>query len=175
MECSSREGWANHSSGDDELNMNRNIVSVFCLGFVFITSSAACQENAYSNETSSLPSHLIFIEAGGHGLASINFEQYLSEHIGVRVGYGIYIPLLLNFYFGNERLFEVGAGAMYSPYAYFEPFVSKERTLLFGCTIGHKFQPSIGGLTLRYSFTPMFNPSNGKLLPMFGLSLGLAF
>jgi hypothetical protein len=142
---------------------------------VFLASLAVCQDGSYSHETSLSPSHLVFVEAGGHGLASINYEQYLSKHVGVRVGYGIYIPVLLNFYFGNERLFEVGLGAMYSPYAYFKPFVVKERTLLLGGTIGHKFQPNIGGLTLRYSFTPLFNPSDRKFMPMFGLSCGLAF
>jgi hypothetical protein len=121
------------------------------------------------------PNYLIFLEAGGHGLASINFEQYLSKHIGVRVGYGVYIPILLNFYFGENYLLALGVGAMYSPYVCSKPYVEKERTLLLGGTIGHKFQPSNGGFTLRYSFTPTFNPSNGKFFPMFGLSLGLAY
>jgi hypothetical protein len=121
------------------------------------------------------PTYLVFLEAGGHGfLASINYEDYLSRRVGIGVGYGIYVPVMVNFYFGNKYLLELGAGGMYSPYKIPEPFIEREKQLLLGCTLGHKFQPNEGGLTLRYSFTPMLNPSNGRFLPMFGLSIGLA-
>jgi hypothetical protein len=143
--------------------------------FLFLfASSGVCQEQGYQTDIGSSPSHLIFLELGGHGLASINYEKYLTKHVGVRVGVGLCFPLLLNYYIGNERLLELGVGLMYSPIA-LKPFVLKEKTVLLGCTIGHKFQPNRGGLSLRYSFTPMFNPSNGKFVPMFGLSAGFAF
>ncbi|MEO8166606.1 MAG: hypothetical protein ABI623_00075 [bacterium] len=151
------------------------VTSAFMLIVVLNVDSGFSQENtsAYSSDT--FPSYLIFAEAGGHGLASINCEYYFSHRVGLRVGYGIYVPVLLNFYFGQRYLLELGAGMMFTQYNVVESFQGKQKTLLLGCTIGHKFQPVEGGVTLRYSFTPMFNPSNGKFLPMFGLSLGVAF
>jgi hypothetical protein len=150
-------------------------VLVLCVSIVLLSSPAVCQDFDNSNVPVPTPSHLVFVEAGGHGLASINYEHYLSRHVGLRIGYGIYVPLLVNYYFGDERMLEAGAGVMYSPYACFDPFIDKRQTVLVGATIGHKFQPKAGGVTLRYSFTPMFNPANSRFLPMLGLSVGLAF
>ncbi len=137
-------------------------------------SSSSSQNNSDDYQADIFPSYLVFLEAGGHGLASINYEHYVSKRVGIRVGYGVYVPVMVNFYFGNKYLLELGAGAIYPLYNVPDTFIGRKKSLLLGCTIGHKFQPVDGGLTLRYSFTPMFNPSNGKFLPMFGLSVGLA-
>lgn len=158
--------------------MNRIVFVALCLfmllGVLSVNVGVSQQmSDFYSADT--FPSYLVFAEAGGHGLASVNYEYYFSHRVGLRVGYGIYIPVLLNFYFGKRYLLELGAGMIFTQYNVAESFQGKQRTLLLGCTIGHKFQPIDGGVTLRYSFTPMFNPSNGKFKPMIGLSLGYAF
>ena len=128
------------------------------------------------NEDSQHPSFLIFAEGGGPGIMSVNLEKYFSQEVGLRagVGYGLF-PIYLNYYIGKEKQLELGIGMIYSPYKIVEPFVEKEKSVLVGLTIGHKYQPIRGGLTLRFSFTPLFNPSNGKTLILGGISMGFAF
>lgn len=119
------------------------------------------------------PSYLVFTELGGPGLYSANVEKYISRTVGIRVGYGVAVPAFVNLYFGYERQLELGAGLVYAVYEW--PELYGEKRTLLGLTIGHKYQPYVGGFTLRYTFAPMLNLSDGKFIPMFGLSAGIAF
>jgi len=126
------------------------------------------------------PSSLIFAEGGGPGLMSINVEKYLSKEIGIRggIGYGM-IPFYFNYYKGEEKQLELGIGLVYSRYAILKSIVGKDKSILIGITIGHKYQPKRGGLTLRFSFTPLINPFSGEsssgIQLLAGISIGIAF
>jgi len=158
-----------------EVNTRRHFYIYLFAALHFLNVHSALSQDGTSHTSEPSPSYLVFVELGGHGLVSINYEGYFSKRVGARVGYGVLIPVFLNFYFGDERMLEIGAGGVFSPYGPLGSFIQKKGTLLFGVTIGHKYQPNKGGLSLRYSFTPMFNPSNGRFAPLFGLSAGLAF
>jgi len=139
-----------------------------------IAGPALAQITELDPETEPSLSYLVFVEAGGQGIASINIEKYFSRHIGLRAGGGLLFPVMVNFYFGYEKMFELGVGAAYAPY-FLGTFVPKEKSVILSMTIGHRYQPKFGGLTLRYSFTPMLNVTSGKSFPMMGLSFGFAF
>jgi len=116
----------------------------------------------------------VFLEGGGQGLASLNYEQSIYNNFSLRLGYGIFIPVMINYYLGEKYQFELGAGLTYSPYK-IEPIVEKGKTLLYSITIGHKYQPNYGGLTLRFSFTPIYNPINSRIQIMGGISIGVSY
>ncbi len=136
--------------------------------------------NNYAQEVKSVNSnnnkkfYYIFLEGGGQGLASINYEQSVYDNMSVRLGYGFFIPLLVNYYIGEEYQFELGVGLAYSPFKILT-ITNKEKTLLYSITIGHKYQPIYGGLTFRFSFTPLYNQENNRFQIMGGISIGKSY
>ncbi|MCB9211268.1 MAG: hypothetical protein H6609_18015 [Ignavibacteriales bacterium] len=151
----------------------KNVFLSLVLILVFQNCNSA-QEIISVNSNSNKSFYHIFLEGGGQGLASINYEQSVYNNISVRLGYGIFIPMLVNYYIGEEYQFELGVGLAYSPYK-ISTITNKEKSLLYTITVGHKYQPIYGGLTLRFSFTPMYNPENSRLQIMGGISVGISY
>ena len=130
--------------------------------------------------SSAIRSNVFFAEAGGSGLLfSMNYERLLNNKFGVRVGigsaeiFGLTIPTILNYYIGQEKKLELGLGLIYTDYFTDDggKYISNGKFLITG-TIGHKFQSEKSGIVFRFSFTPIYNPFKGKVLPFGGISIG---
>lgn len=165
--------------------MKKAIVSSFgILLFVF---------HSYAQESASVkkPGMSIFIEAGGPGVISFNYDTRFTasdKGIGGRIGIGgykanntgaIYIPIgITHLLTKNDRdYFEIGAGFTYVNYTRdnndfieFSPFTQNFGHLNFG----YRYQQKEGGLTLRVAFNPVFG--NGFFNPAYGgASIGYKF
>lgn len=124
----------------------------------------------------------IFGEAGGNGISfSINYERFVSCNFGLRVGYGAFygagtsIPFMANFYVGQTYKLELGAGLVFLPLWNFDASFGKEKALVLTSTVGLRFQRSEGGVIVRLSLTPFFDPSRQQFKLFGGLSVGIAF
>ncbi|MCW5895728.1 MAG: hypothetical protein KIT50_09020 [Bacteroidetes bacterium] len=124
----------------------------------------------------------IFLELGGNGVSlSINYERLMFDNFSLRAGCGaIYglgtsFPLMANFYFGTKYKLELGAGFVFLPLWKSTASFGKENSLLFSSTVGLRFQPCEGGVTVRVSATPFFDPATQKFRPYAGVSIGTSF
>ena len=125
----------------------------------------------------------VFVEAGGPGLASFNFDTRFSKKedgIGGRIGLGgfkiegegaVLIPVTINYIIGKNRkdYFEVGAGATFVPStsAVDGPLSQTSGHLNFG----YRYQPEKGGVFFRATINPVFGQD--FFWPYYGgLSLG---
>jgi hypothetical protein len=128
----------------------------------------------------------VFIEAGGPGLASFNFDTRFSKKedgIGGRIGVGgftiegegaVFIPLTINYIIGKDKknYFEVGGGATFVPSssAVDGPLAKTSGHLNFG----YRYQPEKGGVFFRATINPVFGQD--FFWPYYGgLSLGYKF
>lgn len=133
-----------------------------------------------------------FVELGGPGLASINFDTRFSKKndgIGGRVGIGgfsfresftdtraglIFLPVGLNYIFGkdNKNYFEIGAGV--TP-VFGTGDIGSDFSETFGHIIlGYRMQPENGGFTFRAFVCPIF--ASGAFIPYYGgISFGYKF
>jgi hypothetical protein len=133
-----------------------------------------------------------FVELGGPGLASINFDTRFSnknDGFGGRAGIGgfsvrdnfsdskaglIFLPIGVNYIFGkdNKNYFEIGAGV--TP-VFGTGDISSDFSETFGHIIlGYRMQPPNGGFTFRAFMCPVFG--NGFFIPYYaGLSFGYKF
>lgn len=129
----------------------------------------------------------VFVEAGGPGLASFNFDTRFAskeDGIGARIGVGgfnidgegaVFIPLTLNYIIGKDRAnyFELGAGATFVPSSSAVangPFKNTSGHLNFG----YRFQPERGGIFFRATINPIFGEN--FFWPYYGgISLGYKF
>ena len=133
-----------------------------------------------------------FVELGGPGLASINFDTRFSKKsdgIGGRVGIGgfsfresftdtragvVFLPVGLNYIFSknNRNYFEIGAGV--TP-VFGTGDLSSDFSETFGHLIlGYRMQPEEGGFTFRAFVCPIFG--NGVFIPYYGgISFGYKF
>lgn len=129
----------------------------------------------------------VFVEAGGPGLFSFNYDTRFSgkeDGIGGRVGMGgfyvdgegaIFIPLTLNYIISKNKkdYFEFGAGATIVPSSSAidaGPFSQTSGHLNFG----YRYQPEKGGLFFRATVNPIFG--EGLFFPYYGgVSLGYKF
>lgn len=129
----------------------------------------------------------VFIEAGGPGLASFNFDTRFSGKeggIGGRIGVGgfningegaVFVPLTLNYIISKDKAnyFEIGAGATLVPTSSAVepgPFKNTSGHLNFG----YRFQPARGGLFFRATINPVFGQN--FFWPYYGgLSIGYKF
>lgn len=147
-----------------------------CLAMIFISQVS----NAQSAKA-------VFVEAGGPGLASFNFDTRFSgkqDGFGGRIGVGgfnidgegaVFIPLTLNYIISKDKnnFFEIGAGATLVPTSSAidaGPFSSTSGHLNFG----YRYQPEKGGIFFRATLNPIFGQN--FFWPYYGgLSLGYKF
>ncbi len=135
------------------------------------------------NENNGYSENVIFFEVGGNGLgASINYERFLKENVGVRVGFGtlvtfgISVPVMLNYYVGKENnKLELGGGLIYFGEGIKDSFFGDKGAILLGLTIGLRHQKQFRGLVIRVSLTPLYNTNLNKAILYGGLSLGFSF
>lgn len=149
--------------------MNKLVLLIFV-----ITTISFSQENYSEKKKNS-----IFFEAGGNGIvASLNYEHNIFKNVGLRIGFGsaliegrIY-PAMINFYKGDENLFEFGVGVVY--YEKTEGWFSSDESLCISSTIGYKKYP-FEGLLFRASFTPLYVIKSDRFIPFVGISFGFVF
>jgi hypothetical protein len=162
--------------------MKKTIIGIL-LTITSFTVWAQDINNVYDNENYSSKENVLFVEAGGNGiLLSMNYERLIKNNIGLRIGvgslgfFGLTMPAMVNYYIGNERKLELGLGLIYTDYFEIETKESfpNGKFLIVG-TIGHKFQRQEGGIVLRFSFTPIYNPVDEKIIPFGGISIGYSF
>ena len=128
-----------------------------------------------------------FVEAGGPGLASFNFDTRFSGKeggFGGRIGVGgfnidgegaVFVPLTLNYIVSkdNSNYFEIGAGATLVPSSSAidpGPFKNTSGHLNFG----YRYQPAKGGFFFRATINPIFGQN--FFWPYYGgLSIGYKF
>jgi hypothetical protein len=141
----------------------------------------------------------VFVELGGPGLASINYDSRFGnkeDGFGGRVGIGafglrsvptanqgqsnthatvIYIPVGVNYIMGNDdrNYFELGAGvtaAITNAHFRKDDFTSTFAHVL----IGYRVEPEEGGITFRVFLSPAFG-SFGFIPYLGGVSVGYKF
>lgn len=171
--------------------MKKLIFSILpCLFFLF---------NSYSQGAKS-----IYVELGGPGLASANFDMRFSnkeDGLGFRAGIGgfsvstsyyfdgsggsktsvITIPLGLTYLLGKDKknYFELGAGVtpvfVSDKYRSSENSSEDEFTSTFGhLYFGYRLQPANGGFLFRAGIVPVFG--KGYFIPYYaGISFGYKF
>jgi hypothetical protein len=124
----------------------------------------------------------LFVELGGNGiLVTLNYERFIFRHFGVRIGYGgaygvgTTVPIMFNYYIGNEKKLELGIGFVYLP-TWAKDFLSSSgKTTLLACTLGYKHQPIDGGLMVKFALTPFYETTKNQIMFYGGIGLGLAF
>ena len=134
----------------------------------------------------------VFVELGGPGLASVNFDSRFAKKddgFGGRIGIGgfsisdnlgdkggvVFIPIGINYLIGRDskNYFEIGAGL--TPVVGTGDLSGND----FGTTFGHilfgyRMQPKMGGFTFRAFISPVFG--DGFFIPYYGgLSFGYKF
>jgi len=150
--------------------MRKLIFNSFIVLLIF-PSFVTAQNNAKS----------IFVEIGGPGLASLNYDMRFKKKedgLGFRVGIGgftiredygygsertglLTIPVAINYLLGkdNKNYFEIGLGATYIKQSNKSTFYEDSQ---FSSSFGHlhfgyRLQPLNGGFTFRAGITPIFN------------------
>ena len=131
----------------------------------------------------------VFVELGGPGIASFNFDTRFSKSekgLGGRIGIGgwkvedegfLTVPVGINYLLGkdNKNYFEIGAGFTYVHTS--ENYDDEESTFdgTFGhLTFGYRLQPANGGFTFRAAIVPVFG--QGDFIPYYaGISFGYKF
>jgi hypothetical protein len=148
----------------------------------------------------------IFVELGGNaGLYSLNYERFLGEDVGLRIGM-MYVsvsatatsgtttttgsaswfgaPLMFS-YLGvgsdNHKL-DLGIGTVLMYFSggtsTFDATAKASGMLVAGtATVGYRYVPANGGFNFKAGFTPLFFQSAGKayFLPWAGISAGYGF
>lgn len=133
------------------------------------------------------PAKSVYIELGGPGLASINYDMRFKpgeNGLGFRAGVGgfavdeaslVTIPVGLNYLLGkdNRNYFEVGAGATFVTAG--EDYTGETFSGTFGhLSFGYRLQPVNGGFTFRAAIVPIFG--QGGFIPYYaGISFGYKF
>ncbi len=142
----------------------------------------------------------VYFEIGGPGVASFNFDTRFTKSekgIGGRAGFGgfslsyndfnggrdrttaVFIPVGINYLFGNDdrNYFELGAGV--TPVIYKDDFSANDNDGAFTATFGHatfgyRLQPKKSGFTFRAAITPIFGRFG--FIPYYaGISFGYKF
>ncbi len=131
----------------------------------------------------------IYVELGGPGLASVNFDTRFTKTeggLGGRFGIGGFkseeiglftLPVGVNYLLGkdNKNYFEVGAGFTFVNIS--SDNFDEEATFnsSFGhLTFGYRLQPANGGVTFRAAIVPVIS-KNGFLPYYAGISFGYKF
>jgi len=133
----------------------------------------------------------VFVELGGPGLASVNYDmrfQKTEGGFGGRIGIGgfsisedgtsasaIFLPIGVNYLLGKDErnYFEIGGGI--TPVFINDNSSDGSFTSIFGhLNFGYRLQPKNGGFLFRAGIVPIFN-KNGFIPYYFGLSFGYKF
>jgi len=147
-----------------------NFIIVF---FLAINNVVVAQSD--TSFTQSEAKHALYIELlGNGGFISANYERFLTQDIGLRIGMGSYFgwgevtfPVMVNYCIGKEYRFEIGVGLQHVP-------EGKWDGTLACATIGYRYQAINGGFVFRVGFTP-FIGEGGEIVFLGGLSFGHAF
>lgn len=143
---------------------------------------------AYGSSKAQTSAKAVYLEVGGPGLLSVNYDMRLSpsqDGIGFRAGVGAFsvdgvkaitVPLGLNYLMGkNKSHLELGAG-----YTILNVNSSSESTSnnfnesFFNLTIGYRYAPLGKGFLFKAELTPVF--SKNFSIPYFaGLGFGYKF
>jgi hypothetical protein len=131
----------------------------------------------------------VFLELGGPGLISFNFDTRFSgkeDGIGGRAGIGalgidghtiLFTPLGINYLIGTDGrdYFELGGGITPVILTGTSPGPGKKFTTSFGHLLfGYRMQPATGGFMMRGFICPVF--SKDFFAPYYaGLSVGYKF
>ncbi len=129
----------------------------------------------------------VYVEAGGPGVASINFDTRFTKKqdgIGGRIGMGgfkidntgaFFIPATITWLIGKDQknYFEVGGGATFVSAG--NDYDSELFSTTFGhLNLGYRYQPKESGIIFRATINPIF----GKdfFWPYYGgVSIGYKF
>lgn len=148
---------------------------------LFISTIAAAQEKRAETLTRK-GMKSVYLELGGNGLyLTLNYEQFLTHKLGLRVG-GMMIPtgygsvffgtLMGNVIIGKGNLcLETGMGLLIYGGGW-EEFSSSGAIGLTG-TFGLRYHPKRSGIVLRLGFTPI--AASGGAIPWVGASIGYTF
>lgn len=146
-----------------------------------------------ANMSAQTAAKALYVELGGPGIASINYDMRFSKSekgFGGRVGIGgfsigtkeergtvIFVPLAINYIMTKDdrKYFELGAGIT--------PVILKEtssnnneniRSSFGHVNFAYRYQPKEGGVFFRAAITPIFSKS--FFWPYYGgLSIGYKF
>jgi len=154
----------------------------FFTASIFLSISAGAQMGGGDKAAQSF-----YLEGGGPGMISINYDQRFKGQtgLGVRVGMGGWgllnkgvftAPIGVNYITGASQHFvEVGAGLVYaSASTGNEYFNNPGSSVSAYFNFGYRFQPAVKGLTYRAFLCPLLTPD--KLIPFYaGVSAGLKF
>jgi hypothetical protein len=143
-----------------------NLVIVF---FLVIGDLVIAQSDTSFSQSEA--KNALYIElVGNGGIISANYERFLTQDIGLRIGMGsgyleeLTVPVMVNYCIGKEYRFEIGIGLVHVP----------EETTLACATIGYRYQAISGGFVFRVGFTPILSESD-EIIFLGGLSFGYAF
>lgn len=147
------------------------------LSLVLICSASVFSQTAMS----------LYVEGGGPGIASLNFDTRFSKKqdgIGGRIGFGgfmvngtgaVFIPAGITYLIGKDQknYFEIGAGATYVNAG--NNYTSEFFSSTFGhINLGYRYQPKENGIIFRAAINPIFG--EGFFWPYYGgLSVGYKF
>ena len=140
---------------------------IFFLSICLIVISFSAQSQAAKS---------IYVELGGPGIASINFDTRFGNHesgFGGRVGIGgfsisdnlgdngtvIFIPIGVNYLLGKDEknYFELGAGVTPVLASSSSDYGDDNFSTTFGHILfGYRLQPKHGGFTFRAFICPVF-------------------
>ena len=170
------------------------------LGLLTISSESLAQQVKQDAERlgddTGLPvaRNAVYFELLGTIIAySFNYERYfdgVSVRVGIEPFRGPAIPLLVNYYFEEDRV-ELGAGMIWLPSRRF-PYTtieSQQKSVLWTAAMGYRYQPREGGLVFRTTLTLLFEkktfpgfglprsgaPGSIPVVPWLGFSAGYAF
>ncbi len=156
----------------------RSLVTLVAASLLIVAAAAPAAAQQYLVRTSS-----VYAEAmGSGGMASVNFERLVSDHVGVRIGVGgtfgwyassVVVPATVSYLVGERNSFlEVGAGmAMFFLPDDFnaqddDPLYDMEDGQITAAGIlGYRYMGD-WGLFMRLAFTPLvteegFEPTGG--------------
>lgn len=138
------------------------------------------------------PNSIYFEVFGNGGLYSLNYDRLFTENIGMRIGFMylpsidfiftsaenlIAIPIMANYFLGENNKLELGAGIVYVSVDDVSVFGFKSRqgnsAVTGTAVIGYRYQTKDGGFVFRIGLTPFFN-ANGAAVSG-GLSIGFSF
>ena len=140
-----------------------------------------------------IKSNSIYLELFGNGgLYSINYDRLFTENLGGRIGFMylpsidvvitsaenlILVPLMLNYFAGENSKLELGAGIIYISVddVGFWGFKSREggSGVVGTAVLGYRYQPMDGGFVFRMGLTPFFSANGSEVSG--GVSFGFSF
>ncbi len=162
--------------------MTRNYILLSLL--ILFSLAANAQRSDLSGEKNA---QSLYLEGGGPGLVTINYEQRFKGQtgFGFRAGMGGYgagksgvftVPVGINYITGSESQFaEIGAGICpVSISAHNKYFDNTSSTIVAYFNFGYRYQPIKKGWSYRIFLSPLLT-SEG-LIPFYGgASIGIKF